>query len=131
MHSEQRKEVPRHRRSLEPLGFDAFGDRQASIGIGGEAREAARLRLPVAEVLIRDLAAIAGARDLRGIQHREAFGLLERQRPQRDAVGDAENRAVDADPQRQAQNDQRGKAGAAEHASSRVPQVLNNRVHGR
>ena len=75
MHTEQRKEVPRHRRSLEPLGFDAFGNRQASVGIGGEAGEAARLRLPVAEVLIRDPAAIAGARDLSGIQHREAFGL--------------------------------------------------------
>ena len=58
-----------------------------------------------------------------------ALGIAERQRPDGDRVDDAEDRAVDADAERQARDGQRRKARVLDQCAGGVAQVLQERVH--
>src|SRR6185436_2866886 len=76
-HAEQRKEVGRDVRRLDPLGLAATGERQRAPGPHADLPEALALLLPGVEVEARDVDAVHVALRVRGVDGDQLLGARE------------------------------------------------------
>ncbi len=126
------EEPGRDLRALDPLGLDAGrGQAQVGAGEGGHAGERTALRPPVREVGRRGGEAREAGRGVAVDQQRQAVGVRIGQRPQQDAVDDAEDRRVGADPQGQGDEGGGGQRRGAGEAPEGDPQVFEQGLHRR
>jgi hypothetical protein len=109
--AEHREHVGGDRRAVEPFRLVAVGERQAAAGHGRHLGEHAGALLPVLQIAIRHIPAVDAVDLVRRIQPDQRVGVAKRQRPDRHRVDDAEDRAVDADAERQAEDRQRREPG--------------------
>src|SRR5262249_51233857 len=84
---------------------------------------------PVLEPEIRQAARVAavGHPDLDRAHDDELVGVLEGQRPDGDSVDDAENRAVDADSEGEAEDGESREAGTLDQSAGGETQVVQQR----
>ena len=127
-HAENRKQVPGDRRTLQALRLHAFGQRQRSSAQRDNCLEGGRALLEVDEIGIRH-AGVTNAAALGGlVQDQQPIGLGVGQRLDQDAVDDAEERGVDADAEREAEDDDGRDTGVVHEAADGVADVAEG--HG-
>jgi hypothetical protein len=107
---------------------DAFvvagaGEEKTAVPKDGERREAAVVALPVAEVGVRDGPALKVR--LGSIDGDQFAGMRQRDGVQQHGVHDGEQRGVDADSERQSDDNYQGKAGRLAQLAQREAEVLH------
>ena len=133
------KATAEHRRDFQEVeeiprdggGDDAFGavaacEGRGAAGEGGDPGERGRLFAPVEKGRRRDRESAVLRHDLE--QANEAIRLRIRQRPQKHAVHDAEDRAGGADPESQREDGDDREAGGLSELSNRVARIAQD-VH--
>ena len=128
--AQHRKEIGAHERPEQTLGLVAIGQRQGAPAFTGQVCERLGPLLEILHLGIRQAVALDAVGRVRSHQDHQFLGRLERQRPDDDGVDDAEDGAVDADPQRHAQDDDGRESGLLGDGPARVPDVLQQGFHG-
>ncbi len=117
---------------VEPLnrsGSSRVRERQTAPGYGRDVGEHACARLPVLHIAIRHVPAVDAVGLVCRVQPDQAIGLAKRQRADGDGVDDAEDRAVHADAEGQAEDGQRREPGVLDQRPKGVAQILEKCVH--
>ena len=127
-HAEHVEEVRGDDARGDALGLRAAEQDEPHVVEFHESLEALRARAVVENLLIREAGVLdVGQRPLLP-QHDEAVAVLIRQRAEQDAVDDAEDRRVGADPERHRQHDHDREARVAAEIAQPVAQVLGERL---
>ena len=111
-------------------GLRALGAHEGHepVTVGGDLREDARSRAPVAEVGKRNPVRFSAGAEARFVELHEAVGLLVGQRPQHDRVDQAEDGGGRADAQGQRGHDRRGEPRPPRQQPQREARVLHETV---
>ena len=110
----------------DPLRRPVPGDRPGKRHRPGESLEPRRVGLVVLEIGPRDERAPDAGLGKPGPYERQLVRVLERQGAEQDGVGDAEDRHVAADAQRQREHDDAGEERPPGERAEAVPQVTKN-----
>ncbi len=128
-HAEEVEVVPGDDASSQPFRLALAEQHEPHVVILDDRLERLRLLTVVLELERREpLRSNPGQRALLP-QDEQVVALGVRQRPQQDAVHDAENRRIGANTERHRQDDGGGKAAIPGQSPRRRPQILHQRIH--